>query len=139
MNVISDIDTLREVLKLDGSEETIPEILVVYLLANQGLINLWLEQTYKPEKEAQRFELCKIYNELHETAAHNSFKEIAEWSLDIAKNYWNWLEMDTIEDDNLNMLRRGLCFAKYMALSGKNHRLFMHPINDYLPFKRKKE
>ena len=135
-NLIDDLKKIRSLLPTSGSMYSevpeSPEIVVLYLNANFGLIEFCLEKVYKDMTQEQRIEMCKSHSDLHESVAPDESYEHASYALWSAKKSWEFLLEPRLEHEDISMLIRALEYAKYCVPSEHIRKLFMHPIDEHL-------
>ena len=139
--LIQDINRLIELIGVSDADDSYgpPGVVIGYLLANKELLEWCLHLVYERMTEEQRLALVEQHKELEPVAA-GDFKGTAEGALREAELYWGSFNQKP-DRDSLNMLRRGLAFAKY-APAGSFGPPFdraagplMHPVSDYIPQK----
>jgi hypothetical protein len=133
-SLIDDLKKIRKLLPLTdlyAESPEAPEIAVLYLNANCGLIEFCLEKVYKDRTREQRLEMCKNHPGLHESVASDKSYEMALYPLACAKD--SWMQEPRIEQTDITMLIRALEYAKYCIVSEGIRKLFVHPLDEHLP------
>jgi hypothetical protein len=131
--LLDDIGKLRECLDQTQNSEDAVDATIAYLLANQGPIEFFLKVAYENMTDDQRLELCKVHRELNEMSAFGHHHSTSRSALERAHTYWSGYVTDENLDDDLNLLWRGLAFAKYSGITAPQWQLVMQPLSKYLP------
>jgi hypothetical protein len=126
--LISDLEYLEKRL----GTSIVAQLCLAYVLANQGLIEFYLEIVYERMTEEERRSLSQKH-QLEFTAAGPKFREIALSLIEEARQYWISYGDLTDVPDQLHMLLRALYFARFRRVDHGRLKLLMHPVSHYDP------
>ncbi|HEX8073286.1 MAG TPA: hypothetical protein VF546_25300 [Pyrinomonadaceae bacterium] len=132
-SLIDDLKKIRDLLPTTDLYSEVPEspeIVVLYLNANRGLIEFCLEKVYKDRTREQRMEMCKSHPGLDESVADDESYDMASHPLWCAEN--SFMLEPRVERQHITMLINALEYAKYCVVSEGIRKLFMHPLEEYL-------
>jgi hypothetical protein len=136
--VIDDLQTVRTRYTVELPIEA-TDVVSTYLLANQGFIENRLESAYSilneeawGMTEEERRVLRDNYDELFDQGVDDSWGELA---LHVITHHakWHWAQQIPMKEEHISVLVKGLDYAKYCTFEDIRVRLFLHPIDQYLP------
>ena len=136
--VIDDLQTVRTRYPVELPIEA-TDVVATYLLANRGFIQNRLESAYSVLNEEpwglteeERRVLRDNHDELFDHGVDDSLGELA---LHVITHHatWHWAQQIPMKEDNISVLVKGLEYAKYCTFEDIRVRLFLHPIDQYLP------
>jgi hypothetical protein len=136
--VIDDLQTVRTRYPVELPIEA-TDVVATYLLANRGFIENRLESAYSVLNEEtwglteeERGVLRENHDELFDQGVDDSWGELAVHVITHHAT-WHWAQQIPMKEDNISVLVKGLDYAKYCTFENIRVRLFLHPIDQYLP------